>query len=80
MATFRETLEALHRQYPGAENNTRRGDAFERLCKWLLETDPRYANRLQTVWLWDDWPGRWGPDFYPDSEYLNATGVRYSSV
>ena len=43
-------------------DNHARGLQFEKLCKWLLETDPRYTSKLEKVWLWDDWPERWGPD------------------
>jgi predicted helicase len=39
-----------------------RGRAFERLCQWLLLNDPVYAGELRQVWLWGQWPGRWGPD------------------
>ena len=39
-----------------------RGDEFERLCKWFLENDPIYAIQLEKVWLWEEWPNRWGPD------------------
>ena len=56
MATFAELRDRL------SPDVHKRGKQFERVCKWLLETDPRYANRLSKVWLWDDWPGRWGPD------------------
>lgn len=39
-----------------------RGHQFERVCKWLLENDPEYKCVIKRVWLWDDWPGRWGRD------------------
>ena len=39
-----------------------RGEEFERAVKWFLETDPAYSPELREVWLWKDWPGRWGPD------------------
>ncbi len=39
-----------------------RGGQFERLCKWFLETDPVYRRQLRRVWLWGQWPGRWGAD------------------
>ncbi|GDX83860.1 hypothetical protein LBMAG42_56710 [Deltaproteobacteria bacterium] len=39
-----------------------RGRAFERLCAWYLTHDPVYAAQVTRVWLWDEWPGRWGPD------------------
>ena len=45
-----------------SDENHIRGKQFESLCKWILETDPVYANKLKKVWLWDDWPERWGPD------------------
>jgi predicted helicase len=35
---------------------------FEHVCRWFLNTDPRFVALLKQVWLWDDWPGRWGPD------------------
>ncbi|WP_196249574.1 restriction endonuclease, partial [Rhodococcoides fascians] len=39
-----------------------RGRQFEDLCMWFLANDPQYRNVLRRVWLWDDWPGRWGAD------------------
>jgi len=39
-----------------------RGAAFERYVKWFLENDAGYSSRLKTVWLWSDWPGKWGRD------------------
>ncbi len=56
MATFVELRDQL------SADSYERGKQFERVCKWFLETDPRYSNRLAKVWLWDDWPHRWGPD------------------
>lgn len=41
---------------------SRDGKDFERLTKWFLENDPVWASLLDRVWLWDDWPGRWGRD------------------
>jgi predicted helicase len=39
-----------------------KGRQFERLIADVLLTDPQYADRLSNVWLWDEWPDRWGPD------------------
>jgi superfamily II DNA or RNA helicase len=39
-----------------------RGKQFERICHWFLTHDPVYAYELRRVWLWNDWPGRWGAD------------------
>ncbi len=41
---------------------TPRGKSFERLCQWYLRNEPVYAGQLRQVWLWDEWPGRFGPD------------------
>src|SRR5436190_2602033 len=40
----------------------RRGRQFERICKWFLENDSEYKCQIRRIWLWDDWPGRWGRD------------------
>jgi predicted helicase len=40
----------------------RRGKQFEHICKWFLTHDPIYARELRQVWLWNEWPGRWGID------------------
>ena len=39
-----------------------RGEAFERAVYWFLKTDPSFAPELREVWLWNEWPGRWGAD------------------
>jgi hypothetical protein len=35
---------------------------FELICRWYLTTDPLYRREPKRVWLWDEWPGRWGAD------------------
>ncbi|WP_372515194.1 restriction endonuclease [Mycobacterium paraense] len=25
-----------------------------------MRNDPEYRTTVRRVWLWDDWPGRWG--------------------
>ena len=64
-----ETIESLLSMHPFlalistfSEDNKARGTQFEKLCKWYLQTDPLYAAKLEEVWLWDEWPGRWGAD------------------
>ena len=43
-------------------DNHARGVQFEKLCKWILENHPLYKSKLKQVWLWDNWPERWGKD------------------
>jgi superfamily II DNA or RNA helicase len=44
------------------DGDSRRGRQFERICKWYLSNDPLYQHQVRRVWLWDEWPGRWGAD------------------
>jgi hypothetical protein len=57
-----------------------RGHQFELLCKWLLENDPLYEAQLDKVWLWDEWPGRWGPDTGIDLVAKTKTGELWAVV
>jgi superfamily II DNA or RNA helicase len=43
-------------------NEQVRGRQFESVCKWFLENDPEYKRVIKRVWLWKNWPGRWGRD------------------
>lgn len=38
------------------------GRGFELLCRWFLQSDPEFRAEYERVWLWSEWPGRWGPD------------------
>src|SRR3990167_278 len=40
----------------------KRGKQFEHFVKWFLKADPEWATQVDQVWLWDEWPGRWGAD------------------
>ena len=38
------------------------GRQFQHVCPWYLRRDPVYTRELRHVWLWNDWPDRWGAD------------------
>ncbi|MEV0761705.1 Helicase associated domain protein [Nocardia sp. NPDC050435] len=57
MATLTELLDQLD-----PDDSVRRGGQFERICKWFLTHDPAYTHDIREVWLWNDWPGKWGSD------------------
>ncbi len=38
------------------------GKLFEKMIAQFLRTDPQYANELEAVWLWNEWPARWKED------------------
>jgi predicted helicase len=56
-----------------------KGTQFEHITKWFLENDPRYRHLVQ-VWLWDDWPGYWGPDAGIDLVALDRDGNQWATL
>ena len=66
-----EYIEAKIRR--DAEGTTFGGD-FEWLCQWFLENAPRYRGQFDKVWLWKDWPERWGTDAGIDIIARTRTG------
>ena len=59
MTTLNDILEEF---IDATRNNRDKGTQFERLFANYLMTDPQYADRLSDVWLWSEWPHRWGSD------------------
>lgn len=55
MAGFKEILEK-YRKISFSQKD--KGERFERLMKAYLLTDPKYADNLKKVWLWNEFPGR----------------------
>ncbi len=39
-----------------------RGKQFEVFVKWFLVNDPDWATQVDQVWLWNEYPQRWGAD------------------
>ena len=71
MPNFGALIDQLHVDHPEADA---RGKAFERVCKWFLKNDPVYASQFKEVWLWDEWPGRWGRDKGIDLVFKHKNG------
>ncbi|MDX1890425.1 restriction endonuclease [Mycolicibacterium sp. 050158] len=55
-----------------------RGTQFEHVCKWFLTNDPTYQSALRRVWLWNDWPDRWGGDAGIDLVAEDHDGRRWA--
>ena len=55
MTPFQKILEH-YRKYSFSEAD--KGTRFERLMQAYLLTDPKYASRLNKVWLWNEFPGK----------------------
>ncbi|MDP4027764.1 MAG: DEAD/DEAH box helicase family protein, partial [Gallionella sp.] len=56
----------------------KRGKQFERFVKWFLKADPEWATQVDQVWLWDEWPGRWGADCGSDLVVQHKNGGNWA--
>jgi predicted helicase len=55
----------------------RRGRQFEHFVKWFLKADPEWATQVDQVWLWDEWPERWGADCGVDLVFRHKNGENW---
>src|SRR5450759_2962452 len=51
-----------------------KGKQFEHFVLWFLKTDPYWKTEVDQVWLWDDWPQRWGRDCGIDLVFRHKNG------
>jgi len=56
----------------------KRGKQFEHFVKWFLKADPEWATQVDQVWLWDEWPERWGADCGIDLVILHKDGGNWA--
>jgi superfamily II DNA or RNA helicase len=57
---------------------TKRGRQFERFVKWFLTTDTEWSTQIDQVWLWDEWPQRWGADCGVDLVFRHKNGEHWA--
>ncbi|MBW8457969.1 MAG: Helicase associated domain protein [Thiobacillus sp.] len=55
----------------------RRGKQFEHFVKWFLKADPQWTTQVDQVWLWDEWPERWGADCGVDLVFRHKNGENW---
>ncbi|MDZ4740271.1 MAG: hypothetical protein SGJ03_10245 [Alphaproteobacteria bacterium] len=72
MSSFQQLLTSLDRD-PG-----KRGKQFEHFVKWFLITDPEWTTQVARVWLWVEWPGRWGRDRGIDLIFEHRNGQTWA--
>jgi predicted helicase len=73
MATFDD----FYRSLP--EDGNKRGDFFERVfVPWFLKTDPEWSTKVKEIWLWDEYPDRWGRDCGIDLVYEDRQGNHWA--
>ena len=72
MASFDQLYASLDEK-PGT-----RGKQFEHFVKWFLTKDPEWSTQVEKVWLWDDYPDRWGRDCGVDLVFEDKTGQTWA--
>ena len=56
----------------------KRGKQFEHFVKWFLKADPEWSTQVDQVWLWDEWPERWGTDCGVDLVFRHKNGEHWA--
>jgi len=56
----------------------KRGKQFEHFVKWFLKADPEWSTQVEQVWLWDEWPQRWGADCGVDLVFRHKNGDHWA--
>ena len=73
MATFEEFYHSL------PEDSNKRGEVFERIfVPWFLKTDPEWSTKVKEIWLWGEYPERWGKDCGIDLVYEDQQGKHWA--
>lgn len=55
-------MKLLDQLYFSSTSETDKGTKFERFTQSFLQTDPLWSEQFEKIWMWDQWPDRWGPD------------------
>jgi superfamily II DNA or RNA helicase len=59
-------------------NPAKRGRQFELFVCWFLKNDPQWATQVAEVWMWDDYPDRWGVDCGIDIIFKHRNGETWA--
>ena len=59
-------------------DRAKRGKQFEHFVKWFLKADPEWSTQVDQVWLWDEWPERWGMDCGVDLVFRHKNGEHWA--
>ena len=73
MATFTDLVSSLD------IDPVKRGKQFEVFVKWFLQTDPEWATQVEKVWLWEEYPDRWGVDCGIDLVFRHRNGEMWAA-
>jgi len=72
MASFSEFLLTF------SADPLKKGREFELFVKYFLKADPEWKTQVDDVWLWDEFPGRWGPDCGIDLVFRDKNGANWA--
>ena len=72
MASFTQFLGSLD------ADAGKRGKQFEHFVKWFLKNDPQWSTQVDEIWLWEEWPQRWGPDCGIDLVFKHKDGQTWA--
>lgn len=56
----------------------KRGRQFEHFVKWFLKADPEWSTQVDQVWLWHEYPERWGADCGIDLVFRHKNGEHWA--
>ncbi|CAM3665564.1 DEAD/DEAH box helicase [Polynucleobacter antarcticus] len=56
----------------------KRGKQFEHFVKWFLKNDPEWSTQVDQIWLWEDYPERWGADCGIDLVFKHRNGETWA--
>jgi len=68
MATFSNFYQSFD------SDSGKRGKQFEGFVRWFLKNDPYWSTQVDQVWLWDEYPDRWGIDCGVDLVFRHKNG------
>ncbi|MGO1808954.1 MAG: restriction endonuclease, partial [Micrococcaceae bacterium] len=60
--TATSPMKLLDDLYNRATSTADQGTQFERFTSSFLQTDPLWSAQFAKVWMWDQWPEKWGHD------------------
>lgn len=72
MATFSDLLASFD------ADTGKRGKQFEHFVRWFLKNDPEWVTQVADVWLWEDYPDRWGKDCGIDLVFKHKNGETWA--
>ena len=65
-------------QFLNSFNPETKGKQFEVFVKRFLKNDPYWSSQVDQIWLWDEWPGRWGRDKGVDLIFKHKNGETWA--